>query len=70
MSALKDWLARLIEDPDGSPSSTRVAALLLSLAAIFVAVYGRIVGKEQAETILALLGGGAASFFSRTKSTP
>lgn len=67
---MKDWLARLIEDPDGSPSSTRVAALLSVLAAIFIAVYGRVVGNQQAETIIALLGGGAASFFSRTKSAP
>jgi len=62
------WLNEMMQDPDGSPSSTRWAAMLCVVVACGIAVYGRIVGNQQTETIIALLGGGAATFFSRTKS--
>lgn len=68
MSRVLGWLTRLIQDPDGSPSSTRVAGLLCTVTGCAVALWGMAVGREQATTITALLGGGAASFFTRRKS--
>ena len=62
------WLTHLIQDPDGSPSSTRVAGLLCTLTGCVVAVWGMVENREQASTLAALLGGGAATFFSRRKS--
>ena len=68
MKRVADWLTRLIQDPDGSPSSTRVAGLLCTLTGCAVALWGMAANREQAATITALLGGGAVTFFSRRKS--
>ena len=65
---MRKWLRELIADPDGSPSSTRVAALLCTVAGCAVAIAGVFLGREHSNTVMALLGGGAATFFSRRKS--
>lgn len=65
---MKRWLSDLIADPDGSPSSTRVAALLCTVVACLVALAGVALAREQSATVMALLTGGAAAFFTRTKS--
>lgn len=65
---MTDWFQRLIQDPDGSPSSTRLAGLLCTVAGCAVALWGMGADREQASTVVALLGGGAATFFSRRKS--
>ena len=63
------WLIALIRDPaDGSPSSTRVGALLCTVTACLVAITGMIVNREQSATVLALLGGATGMFFSRKKA--
>jgi hypothetical protein len=66
---VKGWFTRLVEDPDGSPSSTRVAALLTTVTGCLVAIAGMVLNREQAATVVALLGGGAATFFARKKSS-
>lgn len=58
----------LLRDPDGSLSSTRVAALLCTVVGCAVAVWGMAANREQAATVAALLGGGACSFFARKTS--
>ena len=58
----------MLRDPDGSLSSTRVAALLCTVVGCGLAVWGMAVNREQAATVAALLGGGAASFFARKTS--
>jgi hypothetical protein len=58
----------VLRDPDGSWSSTRVAAMLCTVVGCALAVWGMAVNREQAATVAALLGGGAASFFARNKS--
>lgn len=63
------WLARLIADPvDGTPSSTRVAALLCTTTGCLVALCGVVLGREQSATVMALLGGATGMFFSRRKA--
>jgi hypothetical protein len=57
-----------LSDPDGSLSSARVGAMLCILTACGLAVAGMALNREQAGTVAALLGGGAAAFFSRAKS--
>lgn len=61
-------LGGLLRDPDGSLSSTRLSGVLCVLVGCGVAVAGMILNREQAATVAALLGGGAASFFSRKQS--
>ena len=56
-------------DPDGSISSTRVSAMLCVVVGCGLAVAGMALGREQAATVAALLGGGAGCFFTRAKST-
>jgi len=68
MSRFATWLHAMMADPDGSPSSTRWAAMLCTITGCGIAIYCAITKHEQASTITALLGGGAATFFSRTKS--
>jgi hypothetical protein len=65
---MKRWLEQLVEDPDGSPSSTRVAGMLTTLTACGIAIGGVVTGHDQAGTVGALLGGGALAFFSRRRS--
>lgn len=60
----------MLRDPDGSWSSTRVSAFLCVLVGCTVALWGMVVGREQAGTVAALLGGGAATFYTRTTSKP
>jgi hypothetical protein len=62
---MKAWLTALLADPDGSPSSTRYAAILCVLVGCGLAVAGMCLNREQSGTVAALLGGGAASFFAR-----
>lgn len=63
-------LGRMFRDPDGSVSSTRVSAFLCVVVGCTIAVWGMVVGREQAATVAALLGGGAATFYTRTVSAP
>lgn len=62
------WWSRLIADPDGSPSSTRLAGVLCTVTGCLLALAGMVFNREQATTVAALLGGGAATFFTRKKS--
>lgn len=58
-------------DPDGSLSTTRIAAMCCVVTACVIALYGAYLHQEQAGTVAALLGGGAANFFARsTKVAP
>lgn len=66
-----EWIVSLTRDPnDGSASSSRVCAVLCVLVACTVAVIGILRHVEQASTVTALLGGGAANLFSRTRTQP
>lgn len=65
---MRKWLSELLQDPDGSPSSTRIGGMLLVLAAIGVAAWGAHTGREQASTVTALAGGGGLAFLTRKKS--
>lgn len=60
----------MLRDADGSLSSTRVSAFLCVLAGVGLAVAGMALNREQAATVAALLGGGAATFYTRTAKTP
>lgn len=61
----------MFRDADGSLSTTRIAAMLCVVVGCGVAVAGMVLGREQAGTVAALLGGGAATFFTRsTKVAP
>lgn len=65
------WLVSLVRDPnDGSASSARVAAMLCVVTACAIALIGIVRRVEQSATVTALLGGGAANLFARTRSTP
>lgn len=65
---VQSWLVALIQDPDGSPSSTRISGVLCVLVGCGIAVAGMVWNREQAATVAALLGGGAAAFFTRARS--
>lgn len=65
---MRKWLRELVADPDGSPSSTRISALLCTVTACFVAVYGVATKTEQSGTVTGLLAGAAGMFFTRRKS--
>lgn len=62
------WLNDALQDPDGSPSSTRISGSLLVLAGIGIAVAGMALNRPQPEIVASLLGGGALNFMSRKKS--
>lgn len=68
MNRVATWLNALLQDPDGSPSSTRVSGTLLVLTGIGIAIAGMALNRPQPEVVTALLGGGAFVFFSRKKS--
>lgn len=68
MNKVLTWINETVMDPDGSPSSTRIAAILLTLTAIGLAIAGFALNRPEPEVLTTLLGGGALSFFSRTKS--
>jgi hypothetical protein len=68
MSRVTGWLVALIQDPDGSPSSSRVGALLCVVVACGLAVAGMWLNREQSATVGFLLGGGAGAYFARRKS--
>lgn len=57
-------------DPDGSWSSTRVSAFLCVLTGCVIALWGMYANREQAATVAALLGGGAATFYTRSQKPP
>lgn len=61
-------LGGMFRDPDGSVSSTRISAVLCVVVGCGIAVGGMIWNREQAATVAALLGGGAATFFTRKTS--
>ena len=66
---LVDYVVRMLQDPvDKSPSSTRHAAFILILGAVVVAIIGAVIGHEVAASVSGLSGGGAFTFFSRTKA--
>ena len=54
-------------DADGSLSTTRIAAMLCTVTGCAVALAGVVLNREQAGTVAALLGGGAATFFARSQ---
>lgn len=60
----------MFRDADGSLSTTRIAAFLCALTGCGIAVAGMVLAREQAGTVAALLGGGAATFFSRSVKGP
>lgn len=65
------WIVSLTRDPhDGSASSARVAAMLCVLVGCGVAIAGMVLNREQHETVMGLLGGGAANLFARSKAKP
>ncbi|HEX6462801.1 MAG TPA: hypothetical protein VFZ98_00055 [Vicinamibacterales bacterium] len=65
------WLASLLSEPDGTKvSSARVGALLCVVTACGIAIGGLALNRDQSGSIAALLGGGAANLFARTRSTP
>lgn len=57
-------------DADGSLSTTRIAAMLCTLVGCGIAIAGVVLNREQAGTVAALLGGGAATFFARSVKVP
>lgn len=66
MSAL-DFVLGAVRDPNSRDlSSTRVSALALVVAGIAFAF----AHPSEANTVTALLGGGALAFFSRAKAAP
>ena len=67
--SIAHWLAALIQDPDGSPSSARVIGVLCGVVACIVALASLALGREYAATVAALVGGGASSLLVRRKST-
>ena len=69
MIRVRAWLAELIQDPDGSPSSARVIGVLCGVVACIVALVSLALGREYAATVAALVGGGASSLLVRRKST-
>lgn len=60
----------MFRDADGSLSTTRIAAMLCTVVGCAIAVAGMIWNREQATTVAALLGGGAATFFTRSVKVP
>lgn len=68
LGAAKHWLAALVQDPDGSPSSSRVIGVLCGVTACVVALAGLRTGHEYAATVAALVGGGASALLVRRKS--
>ena len=68
MSRVRAWLAELIQDPDGSPSSARVIGVLCGVVACIVALVSLALGREYAATVAALVGGGASALLTRRKS--
>lgn len=67
---MKKWIRELVQDPDGSPSSTRISGLLCTVTGCVVAIAGVFLAREQAATVTGLLAGAAGMFFSRKKSEP
>lgn len=68
LGAAKHWLAALVQDPDGSPSSARVIGVLCGVVACVVALTSLVIGHEYAATVAALVGGGASALLVRRKS--
>lgn len=68
MKQVLTWLNEMLQDPDGSPSSTRTMAVLMSLTGIGIAIGGFVLKRPQPEVLSTLFGGGALAFFSRKKS--
>lgn len=66
MSALRFVLGAVTDPHSGDLSSTRLSALALVAAGIAFAFKN----PSESNTVTALLGGGALTFFSRTKSAP
>jgi hypothetical protein len=66
--SIAHWLAALIQDPDGSPSSARVIGVLCGVVACIVALTSLAIGHEYAATVAALVGGGASALLTRRKS--
>lgn len=65
------WIVSLTRDPnDGSVSSARVAAILCVVVACGIAIAGLVLNRQHSESVTALLGGGAANLFARTRSQP
>lgn len=60
----------MFRDSDGSFSTTRIAAVLCVVVGCGLAIAGMVLGREQAGTVAALLGGGAANFFARNPKGP
>lgn len=56
----------MFRDADGSLSTTRIAAVLCTLTGCGLAIAGMVLAREQAATVGCLLGGGAATFFTRS----
>lgn len=56
----------MFKDADGTLSTTRIAAMLCTVVGCVVALWGMAVAREQATTVAALVGGGAATFFTRS----
>lgn len=65
---LGGWLNAAIQDPDGSPSSSRLCGVGCYLTAFGVAAWACHTGHEQYQTIGVLCAGGAAALFARRKS--
>ena len=68
MNKVADYIDQMLQDPDGSPSSTRWSGSLLVLAGVGIAIAGMALNRPQPEIVGALLGGGALNFMTRKKS--
>ncbi len=70
MTRILSWLAALGRDPvDGSPSSARWCAMLCVVVACVVAVADVVKHQDHSGDIAALVGGGAADLFARTRAS-